>query len=193
MLRLHYHAERREWLFQTLYESPAGVVDVSARTPPPLPQTVDAVLEAWVGLPWVDLEGETPASFLLHHRHEMFILASHLDEAVPKLLEHRNASAAFALSLLRADVAEPWLRELVMDSTQYGWESGCSYPTSSIGIVALEQLHGLPVHELMKIKPSDRRDMNRAIEAADQLEGMDRWCGEGGFARHILAAFEPAE
>ena len=42
----------------------------------------------------------------------------------------------------------------------------------------------------MKIKAGERRDMSEAIEAADQLEGMEQWCGEGGFARHLLGAFD---
>lgn len=193
LLRLHYHPERRKWMFQTIYQREGVSFDTSnpiAGTPhKDLPQTVDDVLAVWEGMPWVDLEGETPASFLLHRRHEMFVLASHLDEAVPRLLEQKGPHAAFALSLLRAESADPWLRELVMDPTPYGWESGCTYPTSSIGIAALEQLHGLPVNELIKLKPGQRRDLKKAVEVADQLEGMDQWCGDGGFARHILAVY----
>jgi len=194
LLRLHYHPERWKWVFQTMYQCDG--VDLGDSNPisdvprPDLPQSVDEVLAAWEGMPWVDVEGETPASFLLLRRHEMYILASNLDEAVPRLLEQKGPHAAFALSLLRAEEADPWLRELVLDPTHYGWESGCTYPTSSIGIAALEQLHGLPLNELMKLKPGQRRDFRKAEEAADQLEGMDRWCGDGGFARHILAAFE---
>ncbi len=195
LLRLHEHPKQWKWVFQTMYDGDPGAEDRTGEPHywwdvPDLPQTVDEVLESWAGMPWVDLEGETPASFLLNRRHEMYVLASHLDEAVPKLLEQRSPGAALALSLLEVEAADPWLRELVMDPTQYGWETGCTYPTSSIGIAALEQLHRSPVHELIKLKAGERRELRKAVEAADQLEGMDRWCGEGGYARHLLEAFE---
>lgn len=153
---------------------------------PPPPVTVDEVLESWPREGWVDLESTSPAAFWNHHRESMAVLDAHRVEAIPRLMESARPKAALALALLRAEESDPWFRELAMDPTPYGWESGCTYPRSSIGIAALEHLHGLPLSELVQLKRKEMRALNDAADAADQLEGMDRWCGEGGFARHLL-------
>jgi hypothetical protein len=193
LLRLYWDDYWATWRFQALW---SGTVHTEHRAyssgveAGPPPATVDEVLAGWEALPWVDLEGETTASFQLQHRHELYVLAADRERAIPRLAEQGSPSAAFALALLRAEEADAWLRELVMDPEEYGWESGCSYPRSSIGIAALVHLHGEPLGELIRIKPGQRRAMTDQIEAADQLEGMERWCGPGGFARHLLDAID---
>ncbi len=156
------------------------------RPPPPPPTTVDEVLEGWAPEAWVDLEGTSPAAFLNRNRADVAVLDAHRAEAIPRLLESRTPRAALALALLRAPEADGWFRELAVDPEPYGWESGCTYPRSSVGIYALEHLHGLPLSELIQLKRKELKALRASVEAADQLEGMDRWCGEGGFARHLL-------
>ncbi|MDP7112675.1 MAG: hypothetical protein QGH45_11965 [Myxococcota bacterium] len=150
------------------------------------PATVDQVLTGWAPEAWVDLESTSPAAFLNHHRGEMAVLENNRAEAIPKLLASASPKATLALALLRAQEADPWFRELVLDPTEYGWETGCTFPRSSAGIFALEHLHGQPLSGLMPMKRKQIREMREAAAAADELEGMARWCGEGGFARHLL-------
>ena len=152
------------------------------------PATVDQVLAGWAPEAWVDLESTSPAAFLNHHRDEMAVLEANRAEAIPRLLADASPKAALALALLRAGEADPWFRELVNDPTEYGWETGCTYPRSSVGIFALEHLHGLPLAELMPLRRKELKALREQAEAADALEGMARWCGEGGYARHILEA-----
>lgn len=192
LLRLYWDDYWATWRFQTVW---TGEVHTEHRQPyevetPPPATTVEEVVQGWADMPWVDVEGHTAASFLLLYRHEMYVLAADRERAIPALLEQASPSAALALALLRAEEADGWLREGVMDPTEYGWESGCTFPRSSVSMTALEQLHGEPLGEIVRVKPGQRRSLGQQVEAADQPEGMDRWCGEGGFARHLLGALD---
>ncbi len=161
-----------------------------ARPVPPEPATVDEVLAAWAPEGWVDLESTSPAEFLNHHRGDMAVFEAHRAEAIPALLASARPKAALALALLRAEEADPWFRELALDPTEYGWESGCTFPHSSVGITALEHLHRQPLAELIPHKRKEIKALHEAAAAADEMEGMDRWCGKGGFARHLLGELE---
>ena len=148
------------------------------------------MLAQFAATPFVDVADSPLAVWSMQHEAEVAVLEAHREQAVPRLLEQRSASAAYALALLGVADADPWFRELLFDTTQYGWESGCTYQPSSVGQVALEHLHQQPARALIKVKPAQRKAWRKAAAAADQLEGMDRWCGEGGHARIMLAIFE---
>ena len=195
LLRLYVDDTGWRWSLQAIWSSPSHTQapgsPVGQPGPAELPQTVDEVLAQWDGMPFVDVEGETAASFLAMYRHEVFVLASNPDDAIPELLEQGSGPAAYALALLRAEQADTWLRELVMDRTQYGWDDGsCSYPRSSVGIIALQHLHGRPLGDLVRLRPAERKRLKEAKEAADRLQGAEYWCGDGGYSRQILQALE---
>jgi hypothetical protein len=182
----HYQRWESRVLAATLLAASGQAIPRPTAAPPPT--TVDQVLASWPPAPWVDLESTSPASFLNHHREEMAVLEANRAEAIPRLLADAGPNAALALALLRAEEADAWFRDLVLDPTEYGWETGCTFPRSNVGIYALEHLHGLPLAELMPLKRKEIKALREAATAADELEGMARWCGEGGFARHLLAA-----
>ena len=194
LLRLHVDDTGWRWGLQTIWSSPSHARvpdDPAGSQPPAMAQTVDEVLVGWEGMSFVDVEGETAASFLAMYRHELYVLASDPDDAIPRLLEQGSGPAAYALALLRAEQADDWLRALVLDRTEYRWDGGsCSYPRSGVGIIALQHLHRRPLGELVRLRPAERRQLKEAMEAADRQQGADYWCGDGGYARQLLQALE---
>jgi len=196
LLRLYVDDTGWRWCVQTLWRSPthAFAADGAAGDPPAsggLPLTVDEVLAGWEGMPFVDVEGETAASFLANHRHEMFVLASQPERAIPGLLEQGSGPAALALALLRAEQADGWFRELVADRTEYRWDGGsCSYPQSSVGIIGLRHLHGRPPGDLIRLRPAERKQLKEALEASESQQDEEAWCGDSGYARQLLTALE---
>jgi hypothetical protein len=182
----HYQRWESRVLAATLLTAHGAPLPGRATGSPPA--TVDQVLAGWASEAWVDLESTSPAAFFNHHRDEIAVIEANRAEAIPKLLATASPQAALTLALLRTEEADPWFRELVSDPTEYGWETGCTYPRSSVGIFALEHLHGQPLSELMPMKRKQIKELREAATAADALEGMARWCGEAGFARHLLGA-----
>jgi len=152
------------------------------------PATVEEVLAAWAGTPWAEFEGVRTAEFWAHHRGLIYVLHMHREQAIPALLAQPSPQAALALSILGAEEADPWLRELVLDPTSTRRGDRCSYPQSSIGAAALEHLHGEPFAEVFQLKGGQRRSMRKLIEAAQQLEPADRSCGDAGHAQQLLEA-----
>lgn len=161
--------------------------------PDPPPSTVDGVLAQFAAVPFVDLENTSMLSFLRHHEAELAVLEAHRDDVIPRLLEQRSASAAYTLALWGVQEADPWLRELAMDPTEHGWESGCTYPRATVGLDALQHLHQQPARELIELRPAERKRFRALAAANEQREGMDRHCGEGGHAAMMLYTLEGEE
>lgn len=153
-------------------------------SPEPPPDTLEAVLEQFAPSSFVDVAGETIAGWLLAHEREVAILRAKRRQAIPLLLAQGSAHAAYALAVLRASEADPWLRELALDPTEHHWETGCTYPRSSVGLVALAHLHQRPVGELIQLRPAQRR----ALRTAAERQPRDSWCGPGAHARQLLDA-----
>ncbi len=158
--------------------------------PPPGPGTVGEILAAWRSDDWLDW-AETPlARFLVDHRQELYVLASHREEAVARLLEQDSPRATMALATLDAEEAAPRFRELVMDSTGRAGADGCVFARSTIGARAWEQLEQAPLGDLLRLSARERAAIRRARAAG--ADGADERCGDAAFARHLRALLEDA-
>lgn len=180
------------WSFQTQWTAPgvkapeqAGQTGVMAPQPP---ATVDEVLASWAGTPWEEFGDVRTAEFWVHQRGSIYVLHTHREQAIPALLAQASPQAALALSILGAEEAEDWLRELVLDPTPYRQGDSCSYPHFSVGMAAFEHLHGEPFAQDFQLKGGERRSLRKLREAAAALNTPDGWCGDAGHARLLLEA-----
>jgi hypothetical protein len=149
--------------------------------------TVAEVVADWARPDWIegDLNDFTRANL-----EGLRLLEAHRTEALAALTPLDSPEAVLARAYLRDEALRPVVETMVLTPVERGWESGCSYPRTEVGIEALEHLTRLPLKEALPRSEAQLAAMRELVKEADLVEGMDRWCGPGGHARVLLALYE---